>query len=310
MDPIQSFLHGLELSGLRRDAPVTRAGSRSWGPAQFWAETVFVAICHSTNWDKLHSSIDAAVEFDPDIVNPSRLSVLSPSEFVFLTGLADPQESEDSARRQAMLRDLGHEALTTGFMSFLEAFEPARGELGGENGAYAALSRLSAYAADPLQKKARVLIHQWISAGSVTVPDSDAVAPAVDYHLIRLYLRSTRIHPRSRKMLDRFREGKSVSDSELEGMRAAVEAAMTHTAVGAGLSIADLNHYEWQIARSYCVRSGARCSGPALAEKPVDPALASLSESSGGCPFRHVCRGASEPQLRSLVEPKSKSDFY
>lgn len=94
-------------------------------------------------------------------------------------------------------------------------------------------------------------------------------------------------------------------------MRAAVELAMMHTAVGARMSIADLNHYEWQIARSFCVRPGARCNGPMLPEKPVDPPLAILSDSDGGgCPFRHVCRGASEPAMRTLIEPKSNSEYY
>lgn len=182
--------------------------------------------------------------------------------------------------------------------------------MAGDSGAYAALAKLSAFAADPLQKKSRVLVHQWITAGAFEFPDTEHVAPAIDYHLIRLYLRSNRIHPRASRTLGRFLEGRPVRDDELHGIRKAVEGAMHYTAAGARMSIADLNHHEWQIARSFCLREGARCDGPQLEQKPVDPPLAALAVAKGGCPFRLVCRGASEQTFRQLLEPKSTSDYY
>ena len=310
VDPIQSYLHGLEIADLGRRPRNPKCNDRPWGARELWAETVFVAICHSTNWDKLHAAIESAIASKPQLIEPVHLSSLTAAEFEYLTGLPRPENSRDSLRRQTMLRDLGREAIQTGFITFLQTFEPNGAELGGHDGAYAALAKLSAFSADPLQKKSRVLVHQWISAGSLKVPDAERVAPAVDYHLIRLYLRSNRIHPRSSHTLERFRDGKQIGDRELQGMRSAVEEAMHYTAAGAQLSIADLNHYEWQIARSFCVRAAARCNGPRVEEKPVDQPIAALAAKTGGCPLRLVCRGAAETRMRELIEPKSSSDFY
>jgi len=309
-DPIQSYLHGVEIAGLASELRSDLTLLRPWGSAELWAETVFVSICHSTNWDKLHAAIEAARATRPQLLEPTHLSILSESDFQYLTGLPSPEISADSQRRQAMLRQLGREAVETQFIKFLEAMEPSGAALAGDGGAYAALTKLSAFSMDPLQKKSRVLVHQWITAGALKIPDAENVAPAIDYHLIRLYLRSNRIHPRSSRTLNRFREGRPVSDRELHGIRKAVEDAMLYTAAGAHLSIAELNHHEWQVARSFCVRSGARCDGPQLPEKPVDQPLAVLATIKGGCPLRNVCRGASELRFRELVEPKSGSDFY
>jgi hypothetical protein len=76
------------------------------------------------------------------------------------------------------------------------------------------------------------------------------------------------------------------------------------------MRISDLNHFEWQIARSFCVREGPRCDSPGLPSKRVDPTLAGMASNVGGCPLRTVCFGRKEPVLLRLQEPLSRTSYY
>ncbi|KQY55813.1 hypothetical protein ASD11_15020 [Aeromicrobium sp. Root495] len=309
VDPIQSFLHGTDLAEKVGSAdPGRRDKERT--PADAWAEAVFVAICHSTNWDKLRSAIMTASASDPHSVSPPALVNLSPDGFMTLTGLAHPLEDESSRRRLEILHELGKEAVPSGLWSLAKATQSLEVLLQGETGAYAVLARVSAFNGDPLQKKSRVLIHQWLNAHDFTFTDSENVRPAIDYHLIRLYMRTGRIQPRHRRSFQHFSDGRPVAERELTAMRSAVESALYYTASGADVTVDHLNHLEWQIARSFCTREEARCSEGPIPSKPVDVALAVASDRTGGCPYNQVCRGARAPDMRALVEPQSIDEHY
>jgi hypothetical protein len=86
--------------------------------------------------------------------------------------------------------------------------------------------------------------------------------------------------------------------------------AMKYSAASAGIRIDQLNQIEWQIARSFCTRRNPRCDGPFLPERPIDPELECLAQRVHGCPIRSDCRGATDPELRSIVDPRSASPYY
>src|SRR3546814_15988328 len=54
-----------------------------------------------------------------------------------------------------------------------------------------------AYTGDPFDKKARVLAHDLHREGIMMFSDPENLKPAIEYHLIRLYLRSGRVIPAS-----------------------------------------------------------------------------------------------------------------
>lgn len=183
-------------------------------------------------------------------------------------------------------------------------------ELGGPSGLYSRLDSIEVFSADPLRKKARILAHQLVRRGLVKVSDEKSLAPAIDYHLIRLYVRTGRVVPAAHDMYSALSGGRTMRIGAVTRLRQAVEEAMWHTAEGAGLRMDELNHIEWQIARSFCLRVDPRCLGEPLAEKPVDVPLAELSASKGGCPASHWCVAFGSSWRRQLQDPRLARSYY
>ena len=74
-----------------------------------------------------------------------------------------------------------------------QLIEEAR--LDGADGFYAAMKAVPAFAEDRLEKKARVLAHDVFREQIINFRDPENLRPAVEYHLLRLYLRTGRVYP-------------------------------------------------------------------------------------------------------------------
>jgi hypothetical protein len=282
-------------------------GSREW---QTWAELVTVTICHQANWDKLHARVIELASEDVKQLSPPVISQISGAEFRRLFGIAYDETRLRMAERAGLLRSLGTSVVNEAGSPIFDWLNSSPVYLGGSRGLYRWLNNIKAFAEDPLQKKTRMFVHSLLQFGLIAVADPENIQPAVDYHLIRLYVRTGRVLPAQADLLDRLTsEGTPRVEFHTE-LRAAVEEAMFYTASGAGIRIDELNHIEWQIARSFCVRKNARCNGPALPEKPVDEFVNGLAIKACGCPMRSDCRGAVDEVLRSIVDPRSASSYY
>ncbi len=311
-DPFQSYAIGLSLSGLKVERSQHELID---GPteAAIWAETVFVAICHSTNWDRLHSHIMQVARANPGRMSPSTLAELTVADTHAL--LADGLEGalrdsrKDLAERHRLLVSLGTCA-SSGLSDRLNNWVQVGMKLGGSDGLYAVLDEVPAFSEDPLRKKSRILAHQLCGFRLVEVADPHNLAPAIDYHLIRLYMRTNRIFPQRSKIYDQYSVAYKPSLSAMTSIRQAVEDAMWYTAAGSGFRMDELNHVEWQIARSFCVRDSPRCKEGPLAMKPVDGPIEKLGKSRGGCPIVDECRAHAFPRLRRLQDPLSSKSYY
>lgn len=306
-DPLQAFAAGRELSALGSSS--TRHALGHDPILALWIEMVFVSICHSTNWDRLHDRIVEIASVDPRTVSPPSLQGLGEEDArAFFAGAL---ECDSSIReRAAILRELADYACETDLFSTIGRWTVSGVTLEGECGLYRILDEIPAYAADPLRKKSRVLAHQVSRFQLATILDPGALAPAIDYHLIRLYMRTNRIYPRDKRGYEVFSDTRSLGDEGILRMRLAVEEALRYTSEGADLCIAEVNDLEWQIARSFCVRDRPRCNEGPLPTKPVSEALEAASKTAGGCPLRNVCLGRHLPRVQRLQEPKSTSSFY
>ena len=183
--------------------------------------------------------------------------------------------------------------------------------MGGVSGIYNWLASIPAFGADPLQKKSRILVHQLLAYRLLEVADPENILPAVDYHLMRLYVRTGRVVARRAQIVERLQGDRKVERIEfVTHLRRAVEEAMWHTASGARRPVNEVNHIEWQIGRSFCTRKEPRCEGPFLEDKPPDACVQALSSGSAACPLRGDCAGATDKSLRSIVDPASSRSYY
>jgi len=298
------LLRGAKLTIL----PHPLSENRDW---QFWTEVVFVSICHQATWDRLHNRIIRVVSEDPSIIHPSKLAIISPADFDRLFAPGFDSERLRQVERLRILRKMGEQVQMWPSVDPSECFTKGLIHLEGSNGLYSWLDRFSVYAEDPLRKKARVLVHQLLHYGLIEVDDPQHIRAAVDYHIIRLYARTNRVMPAVPKAGGPLENGEEPHVKLLTHLRRAVEEAMAYTAAGAMIRIDELNHIEWQIARSFCTRKEARCHCGPLPEKPVDNIVALLSQARGGrCPYVDDCPAVSDTKLRLLVDPKSSKAFY
>jgi hypothetical protein len=306
VDRLNSYLIGSLLKGINSSStPYPLEIGRKW---QIWIEIVFISICHSTNWDFLHEKIIEIASIDIDKLHPLNLSKMSTKEFKILFAPGIDAERVNASERTKLLRDLGSSSLD--WFSEKSDFWPNHSilYLSSVNGLYAWLNTISVFSDDPLQKKSRVLVHQLLRYGLISVIDPENIYPAIDYHLIRLYIRTDRVRPLSLNMKEQLKSGDTVRVEVATALRRAVEEAMYYSAAGANLRIDALNHFEWQIARSFCTRKEARCHSNYIESKPIDIELSAFSDSV--CPYVLKCPGVHDPLLRSLSDPQSVKSYY
>jgi hypothetical protein len=308
-DALRSYATGLAMHGLHVPTENVSTGCLSFTQA-IWAEIVFVAICQQTNFDLLHKRVVNLAESNFESITPGRLvAVRAPEAWRLLEPGLD-RGREGFSERVRILRTLGQSALDWSTMEDLESLKDREVQLGGPEGLYAKLDLIPVFSEDPLRKKARVLVHQLVRRGLIRIADEWSLAPAIDYHLIRLYVRTGRVTPATPNMYDQLVTGRTVRVSVVTRLRRAVEEAMWHTAEGAGLRMDQLNHVEWQIARSFCVSVEPRCTSGPIPAKPVDRPLAELSVAIGGCPLSGHCYASSNAHHRLLQEPRLARNYY
>lgn len=185
--------------------------------------------------------------------------------------------------------------------------------LEGECGLYETMAGVAAYTGDPFDKKARVLAHDLHREGILEFSDPQNLKPAVEYHLIRLYLRSGRVVPTKQSVSEELIGASRPARARLVMLlRGAVDTAMQHTAQYAGIDIATLNYIEWQIGRSICVEelgldtAAAHCRAPAPETVPGD--VRSLADTH--CPFVSFCSSLNDPDYGWFREPHFQKAIY
>jgi hypothetical protein len=162
----------------------------------------------------------------------------------------------------------------------------------GKDGAKSLILEMPGYNADPLAKKCNALLHEINRRKLVTFSDADMIDPAVDYHIMRLYLRTGRVEIRDMALSQRLLQRKRVRIERITEIRHAVAEAMRYTAWINRMSVSRLNDLEWLFARKACRRDGVWCSGAI------------------SCPLETVCPSANLNPYRMITEPESRHGHY
>lgn len=270
--------------------------------SQFLFRLCLSAICHQINWDFLSSRLLAA--FQTGQIDPTSLQKISAREVqVWLDGYSRPERIRAS-ERALLLRDVGDVLVEQYGADADNLILRAEGRLMGTSGLLYRLDQFIAFREDPLRKKSNVLVHDVVRDGVANFLDQDQILPAIDYHIMRLYLRSGRVAPLHRTTMDLFRRDSAPRPRLVKLLREAVSQALATTAFYADLSIPEINGLEWEIGRSICERAHPRCLGPA------DDGSSAFLMKDGRCPNISFCRAFTDPDWKELREPDSTKRFY
>lgn len=289
-----------------RPAPIIEPWSVLDPRQQLVFKALFISICHQFNWDYLQTAIADWLLPDP-IESLPMLQHVRAAELAALLSAYPKPERIRAHQRARMLRETAR-----ALQDLVDIGAPDRlideARLDGTSGFYNTMKHVPAFAEDGLEKKVRVLAHDTFREGIISFQDPQNLRPAVEYHLLRLYLRTGRVYPTDESIRAALRAANLTSRGRLVGLlRRAVEEAMNLTSFYAGIDIAALNYVEWQIARSLCTPDlPAKCDGFPTDTLPED--VARLSE--GGCAFRLFCRSRTEPSYGWYHEPQFQKAIY
>jgi hypothetical protein len=230
-----------------------------------------------------------------------------PSDISMLLRDYPKQERVRAHERARMLRAAARAISTLHTDGALDRLIEAA-HLDGDDGFYRVMKAVPAFAMDNLEKKVRVLAHDVFRERIIEFRDPENLRPAVEYHLIRLYLRTGRVYPTDVAVRASLLSADLTSRARLvDLLRKAVEEAMYLTSFYSDIDIATLNYVEWQIARSLCTPDlPAHCTNRPEEVLPEDVSALCV----GGCTFSSFCQSFTDPRYGWYHEPQFQKAIY
>jgi len=265
----------------------------------------FVSICHQINWDFLLGRMrEYFFAADTDTMIGRALKYGAKDVEHMLAGYARPDRIK--AKERAKIMRMLAAALVEQYGSRVDGlFFPSR--IGGDDGLIERLNKFSAFSEDPVGKKVNVFVQELLREHIATFDDEGSVQPAIDYHLIRLYLRSGRVTSKEVVVLSVLTSASPTRMRLITLLRQKVGEALALTSFYAKKTIFEVNYVEWQIARQRCELDGPICTGP-WPNSEFDQAIIAIQPLS--CPYSGWCLAHNDSEWTALREPEVRKAFY
>jgi hypothetical protein len=270
---------------------------------QFEFKLAFVAVCHQINWDFLQNRLFGILLRDEPADLAQRLSVITARDIKKLLADYDKPNRIRAVERAKLLRDIGLRLLELWGGDASQLIDATGGRVAGPMGYLETLNKFAAYSEDPLRKKSHVLLQDLLRERIVEINDPENIIPAIDYHIIRLYLRTGRVVSIDPIITPYLQERPYPRPRLVKLLRKSVADALSLTSLYADMPVADLNAIEWQLGRTLCILPEPRCDSTT-----DESELAQFCKS--GCGYRSFCAAYRKSEERSLKEPQFFGRFY
>lgn len=262
-------------------------------------KVAFIAICHQFNWDFLQNRLADVLLDNPDGFVDWASNVKAHDITNLLEQYSKPERIRASERAR-LLKNVGSTIKRRWHGSCAELITESAGRCAGPSGLLNLLDEFQAYRVDPLRKKSHVLIHDLVRENILIIGDQASIEPAIDYHIMRIYLRTGRVVIKNKSILPSLQTQSAPESGMIGRLRQVVSEAVKLTAFYSGLSVADVNYIDWQLGRSICTFDSPGCDRGAADNLPED--LEFLS--SDRCPFNTFCEAKQLGAYGFLVEPQ------
>jgi len=305
---IQCMLHAEIITSYERPSE-----KFSWSDeakeVQLFFKVAFISICHQFNWDFLQDALAQHIlkkNEDPlEVVS----NVTSKDIELWLSNYPKKERIKGKERAR-ILKNVGY-VIREKFNSSLKEFYQACSKASLKNGDFHKLmDNFEGYKSDPLKKKTNVLTHDLLKEEIIHFCDSDFVGPAIDYHIMRLYVRTGRVVAAHPIVLEFLKGAPNPRGALVKQLREAVAKAEILTAYYAKLNVADVNYIEWQIGRSICKNVDPHCESSMDKDNGLPEDVKKLC-SSKDCPYKETCISFNQiKEYLTLEEPKFVSTHY
>lgn len=252
------------------------------------------------------------VEHDPHFFTAERLAGIRAQEFLAafsLTGRPEESTLRRGEERAALLRDAARRLLAGFEGHAAHLLARTEGYLRRADGAglMDILQEFAGYQ-DPHFKKGFMLVKSLESLGLYRVVDRENLFVPVDYHLMRVALRSgmVRVGP---ELAEWLRERRPAMPAQDERIRAAVKQAFKTVEETSAMDIFVMDELFWTLGRSCChYARSPRCHACDFTECTV---MRSFDyPCPGQCPLSGVCGGSTDAGLASLFETNVETVYY
>ena len=194
-------------------------------------------------------------------------------------------------------------------------YERSGGRLTGEGGLLVLLSEFRAYS-DPLQKKSVLLAGMLHEIGVWPLHDPENLKVAMDYHAMRVALRSGMVEVLDRGLARDLRERKPVSEETNQAVRTAVSEACDVVVRESELSVFAFDKLIWHLGRGCCfyehepICGLGRGTGACFRRDTCTFVQATTYSCPGVCVFEGICRGSRDQAYRSYWETNVYTAHY
>lgn len=266
------------------------------------SEIVCAAICHQMNWDYLRSALFSKLKEDSNWVLPNRLIYVEEKEVADLFCSYNKPERVRAKERMKILRGVGEWAKA--FIHSSSIFLDSSGKLLPKEVVRRNLLICDTFAMDVEEKKMQLLL-QKLSSYKEFKGLSAYCQPAIDYHLIRTYLRRGMLYAKTEYakgyIMNQSAERK---DSTVAAVRHLCAELMLDICVYTDLDVNTINQIEWHIGRSICLQENPDCNLENNESQWLRPFFSS-------CPFSDTCEAkCGNSKLMGLKEPSYKGSSY
>lgn len=267
-------------------------------------EVICAAICHQMNWDYLRRTVLDKAKADESWLGGESLAGISEYEVASLFADYKSPERIREKERCEMLREVGEMVCEAG--GYLPLFLDGEKRLLSIDVIRERLRKCTAFSEDPKEKKLQLLL-QKLSNYDGLQELSIHCRPAIDYHLIRCYLRRGLLFPKTKYAKEFMTDSSS-------GRRESTVGALRHLCCNlleqitwyTELDIRTVNLIEWNVGRSVCIQGKPDC------HLENDDA-AWLKPKYLRCPFYDGCRAVRNEDgglLLYVNEPGYKGTSY
>ncbi|MBU0491131.1 MAG: GIY-YIG nuclease family protein [Chloroflexi bacterium] len=329
VDLAQCQLVGERLSAVQVPPDPALRTPRDVAERQHWANLLFyvVAICQHTvslvgeldgtwyrGWDYLIQAAWRAEDREPGYFAADRMAGYTVTDLQALfsdTGDLATSTLDRLDERVGQLHDCACRLLADYGGQAMNLYQAAGGMARGAGGLYERLAQFDAYA-DPVEKKSTLLLAFLNQAGIWPLTDPHNITMAVDYHAMRVALRSGIVAVPDPALARTLRERAPVDPATNTAVRAAVREACAELARQSGHSIYNLDRIIWLLGRSCCFYDHEPICGTRACFKAQECTFVTGVTYScpGHCVLDGICPGSVDPAYRAFWETNVYTTHY
>lgn len=264
-------------------------------------EVVCAAICHQINWDFLRDVVYKRTLEDSEWIQASHLLKITSKDVERLLAEYDKPERIRAKERARLLRSLGKSLLNNN-IDYRGVFFDGNNKRTFE-GINTILNCSEAFSNDPESKKTQLLLQNLSEYEDYSFLGKYC-KPAIDYHIIREFLRRGIVCPANQTAVDFIEDPKARKEQTVASLRKICADAFLLLEWLTDYDIVTLNTVEWWIGRSVCVKERPDCNLQNDESQWLKPEFKR-------CPFYESCYARQiDNKYLSIVEPNYQGNSY